>query len=689
MSTFLREELGVAMSGVKWDVANYKLWQSTRDDIILFSPKQPVLATGANGRYQCAVSQFRQQQDGTFKITGGSAIFTVTSAIHHDARTFEELKSQWLSEMHAQGPAPRSRNPRFIPLNTQKATAEVLINEASGTPDEAHNNQDIGTPGGTNSFLVNLTSLGAQEWVQAIKEGKSIPAGVKMMYEYLRMMPTVGATVKVHGKRVFQHISSEFKLSANGLFWGGSVNIEAAWEKMVRDGTVEITFIGTLPPELEDIRQDLVSTFADQAREQLFDSLFQPKPEIEPAQAGDNSGILSAISGGGANFAFKFHREEEVTDLSLELRFEGWTWLKASMDADLTTLFSELDESYINEVNTEMSFPASILIDADPMLENVAVSWTPSEGKAPEAPVFGSNGGNEVYTITSHNPQDVRVRHTTKVNFTPSSWPVVEVEDEQRIGDGGNQLVIKPASWIGRHMIYMFVQEGDEIKFVDIDNDHLVVNVSYQGSHLSRAITASARITPFEPIEFSYPLSPTGDRGAAKFSAFGVVGDQLRRSAEQAINFDEEAVFILATDDGIELVTQSSIASENSLADRLRQNMARPSIAHQSHAISESVRPATVSNGHAKPHAGAGKGDYSHLQPNGSVSGFFTEYQVAPHHQFSIVLSTQQGKQLSIPIKDDDLIKQAQMLAWESDEHHRVRVRLDENACASGLTVEI
>jgi len=26
MSDFLREELGVAMSGVKWDVAEYKLW---------------------------------------------------------------------------------------------------------------------------------------------------------------------------------------------------------------------------------------------------------------------------------------------------------------------------------------------------------------------------------------------------------------------------------------------------------------------------------------------------------------------------------------------------------------------------------------------------------------------------------------------------------------------------------------
>src|SRR5688500_10915879 len=112
MSDFLREELGVAMSGVKWDVAQYKLWQSTRDDIILFTPKQPRLATGENGRYQIAMSQFRQQVDDTYKITGGSAIFSITSAIQHTPEAFDRLKEQWLTEMHGQGPAPVARQPR-------------------------------------------------------------------------------------------------------------------------------------------------------------------------------------------------------------------------------------------------------------------------------------------------------------------------------------------------------------------------------------------------------------------------------------------------------------------------------------------------------------------------------------------------------------------------------------------------
>jgi hypothetical protein len=105
------------------------------------------------------------------------------------------------------------------------------------------------------------------------------------MYEYLRMMPSVGATVRVHGTRAFEHISAELKASYNGVFYGGSAQINAAWEKMTRNGTVEITFIGgDLSPELEQMRQDLVSTFAKQAQEQLFKSLFEPAPKVEDAR---------------------------------------------------------------------------------------------------------------------------------------------------------------------------------------------------------------------------------------------------------------------------------------------------------------------------------------------------------------------------------------------------------------------
>ncbi len=572
MSQFLKEEIGVAMSGVKWDVGNFKLWQSVNPNIILFTPKQPVMAISPqNGRYECAVTQFRQQREGTYKITGGSAIFTITSAIQFDAQAFEKLKQQWLSEMNAIGPAP-PKNPRFIPLNVQKGKAQVLINPISGKANEKHNNDDIGTPGGTNSFLVELTDIGAQEWIQGIKTKSNIPAGVKFTYEYLRMMPTVGATVHVDGKRAFEHLSGSLNVSDNGVFYGGSLQIDSAWEEMTRNGIIEITFIGTLPPDLEPIRKELVTTFSDQARQQLFDSLFKPTPDVKPAEAGKSGGWF-----GGANFALKFNKKEEYTDLSLELRFEGWTWLTASMDADLSTLFAGLDESYINEVNTEMSFPASVLVDADPLLSDVAVSWTASEGKSPEAPVFGTNGGTQQYIITSSKPQNVLVKYSAKINYAPSTWPIIETKGEAIIGAGGNQVVLKPSSWIRRHMIYMFVREGDQIKSPS-DSDYLICNVSYQGPHLPNTIRNSARITPLSPLEFSYPKDPAGGSGQAKFSAFGVIGNKLVTSNEQDIKMDEEAVFILASDKGIQLASQSSLpeTSRDDLAYRLLTSSAHP-----------------------------------------------------------------------------------------------------------------
>jgi hypothetical protein len=84
VSTFLQQELGVAMSGVKWDIGNFKLWQSQDPNVVLFVPRQPSLAIGSDGRYQVAVTQFRQQKDATYKITGGSGMFTITSAVQYN-----------------------------------------------------------------------------------------------------------------------------------------------------------------------------------------------------------------------------------------------------------------------------------------------------------------------------------------------------------------------------------------------------------------------------------------------------------------------------------------------------------------------------------------------------------------------------------------------------------------------------
>lgn len=687
MSSFLQEELGVALSGVKWDIGNFKLWQSARNDVILFSPKQPVLAKGANGRYQLGVSSYNQQVDlpgggNTYKITGGSAIFTITSAIQYDPKAFEQVQEQWRAHVVGSGQA-KTTNPKFIPLNIRKGEAQVLINPASGVPDKAHNDKDVGTPGGTNSFLVNLTELGAQEWVQGIKDKTAIPAGVKFMYEYLQMMPTVGARVVVHGERLFKHLSLALDVSVNAVYYGGSVKIEAEWEKMVRSGIVEITFIGSgLSPELEEMRQSLVSTFAAQAQQQLFSSLFAPAPTVTPAKAGDTKGIF-----GGANFALKYKKASEVTDLRLDLKFEGWTWLKASMDADLTTLFANLDNSYVTEVHTQQSFPASVTVDGDEdMVKSTAISWSASEGKAPEAPVFGPTGGTQTYVVTSKTPQNVKIDYRAKVVFAPAKWPVIESSGSATVAKGGNQVVIKPAAWIGRHKIFMFLRDGNRILGPSElnEDDYLVANVSYKAPHLTAAIKDSARITPIDILEFNYPLDPKGNRGEAKFSAFGVIDGKLVRSnGEQTISFEEEAVFILASKDKIELVTQNTVLPESDeLAQRLLESplarLPQPSLADDmTEPVAEVEGPQPQTNGHVD-------GEYAPSNGHGlQVVGTAVALEYGSNGP-ALVVQTDGGKQQRV------LLHSGEVAEALEERRRRVAVTLDETGTyADQIRVEL
>ena len=668
-SSFLTEELGVAQSGVKWDLKDFKVWGSTRPDVLLFSPRQPVLAKNLDtGRYQAAVSQYREQKpDGSYAITGGSAIFTITSAVQFDPQEFAELKQQWITEMAAIGPEP-PKNPRFVPLNVQKGEAQVLINPRSGVPNQAHSDKDIGTPGGMNSYLVELTDLGAQEWTQAIEGHKGIPAGVKMTYQYLRMMPDVGAQVIVHGRRAFTHLSGALDVSVDHFLYGGSAKIEAAWENMVREGAIEIVFIGgDLPPELEALRKELTTTFADQAREYFFKALFEPKPDVKPAEAGHTGGLM-----GGSNFALKWKSESESIDLEQTIRFKGMTWLRASSDADLATLFAVLDDSYVNKVQKELAFTSSVVVDADPQLENVALSVNYSEGRAAETPVYGAEGGNAQYLVASAHPENVRINYTAKVNFKPAEWPVITTSGEATVGQGGNQIVVKPSAWIGRNTIYMFVRDGDQIVFGDT-GDYLIANVSYTGPHLAAPIKGSARITSEQPLEFAYPLSPDGQRGEARFSAFGVIGGKLVRSqGDQLINIRDQAVFILAAKDSIQLVSQDSVLPED---DKLAAELLRA----QGYPMVDG-RP-------------TGAGPTEETQPSEQpaddgriVSGVVVAVEYGIHGP-ALVIETASGERRRVPLLSDGA---GFRLADAFDENRkRVKIRLDEQDRAQDILVEL
>ncbi|WP_141502923.1 hypothetical protein [Paenibacillus luteus] len=556
MTSSMNEGLGVATSGVIWDVGDFKLFQSSREDTILFTKKQPSLSKDSDGRYHFSLFIYREQTGDTYKITGGSVIFTLTSAIQYSIEELSKVKDSWRTTLLNSGNA-KSDNPNFIPLRMEGATSQLVYDQRIGTPHSAHNDIKAGIQGGTNTFLIDLTELGAQVCEQGIKEKGGLPFGVLFSYDYLRWLPRVSAEVHLDGKKTFEHFSTAFKATYGNRWVSVKTEIETVWENMQRDGAVSVHFTGTGTPEVEQIKSQLVTTFLDQALKSWFALLFEPVPEVEPAStSGGGSGFLAR-----GKFAMKWVKKEDAVDLNLTIDFDGWSSITQDTDVGGAALFAGIDESYITDVQTQISYPAAIVVDPDEMLENVGVSWSASDGEnqssTPQSPVFTSEGGNKTYTVTSQKPDEVVIRYTAEINYKPNNWPIIQTSGEEK-GRDGRQLTIKTSSWVGRLKINMEIRDGNQItphSQVSKD-DYLTVNIAYSGPHLSTAIKESMRVTPNEPLEFAYPIDMQGRSSTATMSIFGVIGGNLIQTNEQPLDLSKVTLYLLANKDGVEIVAR-------------------------------------------------------------------------------------------------------------------------------------
>lgn len=572
MGTFLTESVPVSISGALGNVGKFKLYACDQPNVILYVARQPVLLLDRTGKPGVAVTIYSgQQADNSVKITGGAATICLNTAPELDAQSIEQAKA-----LVAQLGAGDPRKLRFLPLTTQKGRALLNLPTVAGEADKKHNERDVGTPGGSLSFLANLTETGALEWANAIKAKSRVNGDITLQYEYLRRVPDIGAEVRVHGTRIFEHLSAALDVSYNGFFYGGSAKLEAAWDALSRNGGIEVVFLNQgLPPDLEKLRQEMVTTFAKQAMQILFDQIFAPMPQVAPAQAAHGGGVF-----GGANFALKWQKKTDAIEMTQKIAFHGTTWLTDTMDVSLAALFGDLDPSCLTEVPAQQAFDSVVVVDADPMLSNVGVSLSYSEGHTPQAPVFNQDGGTQRYTVVSTAPANVMVNCIAKIDYAPPRWPVIPYTLSQRVSAGGNVIAIKTSAWVGRQTIMMLVREGDRMLPPEewSMDDWLVLNVSYSGPHLPAAVRDSAHIDALTPIDFAYPLDPQQRPGVAKFSAFGMVGGKLVRAAEQVIPQDDTTVFILATrGGGIALITsQSQLPEDDTLAQDLRESKGRP-----------------------------------------------------------------------------------------------------------------
>ncbi|MBD2166179.1 hypothetical protein H6G04_17430 [Calothrix membranacea FACHB-236] len=572
MSSTLQSEIGVSPSGLNWDIDNFRLWESTQADVILYIPLQPKLAINLeNQRYQVGVSIFHQWQASQDNITGGHVNFTLTTKTELSPQAWEELQAKWLKEITKQGYSG-SLKPKFLPLPIRQLTAQILLDPQIGQVKQPGENNTTPDHNETCFLWLDLTAKGGVAWEQGLKLHPLPAADVQLEYEYPQLLPAISARIHVDGKRVYHTVTAVLKLGKDGYYYGDASQIKAAWENAVKEKAIDVELIGTLPAELEATRQNLVNNFIEQTRQRLFTLLFSPQVgTVSPSEKGDNSTI----------YILQWQKDTDTLDLTFQLRVEGWTWLKGYMNTDINTLFQNIDSNYINTVYQETSFPINVTVQGNPMISNVAISLSASEGKSPEALVFGSTGGTKEFLATSRKPEDVTITYQAKVSFTSATWPVLETRNTATVAQGGNRIILQPGKWIDRLKIYFFIREGNEIQpLAELDkDDYLVVNVSYQGQHLQTPIKESSRINSQEVMEFVFPLDPKGSAGQLKLSVLGLINKKMLRSSQQNINADERNVYILVSKDTIQLVSKESVISEDDeLAQRLLENQAHPSI---------------------------------------------------------------------------------------------------------------
>lgn len=563
MPSLLHEEIGISTAGDHWEIGSFKLWQSTQADVVLYSLQQPAIALDLQtNQLQAGLTVVREWQAGIDRVVSGTLSFVVSLVPQLSLIAFEQLKQQWREQLSDRG-VQNAQSVKFLPLPRRNIQAQIDLDSSVGkvtAPAES-------SAGETCTFLIELTKQGAELWMRSLeKKQTSQSETLRFAYEYPQQFPSVKAEIQVDAKRIYARFTASLHHKEEGKYVGSREEILSVWEQMIRDRQVQINFSDPLPSNLDEQYQNLINTLIENTNETLLNLLFT-------SESGSSSEHL---------YRLKWQKQSEAANFKIQVDIEGgWTWLQGNLSVQLADLFAEVDSRYLNTTYLERSFPVSITVQGDPLLQTVALSWSADNGKLPEAIVFSSEGGKRDYLLSSRNPDVVRISYQAKISFTPAKWSTIEVKNSETVANGGNQIVLRPIDWVRKLMIHLLVREGDRIRpAADLPaSDSLIVNLSYQGAHLTAPIKVSARITPIAPVQFTYLIDPQKRPAQLRFSAMGTLNGQLARVAEQSIRAEEMDVYILLDRSRIQLVSRDSILPEDdALAQRLIDGGLRPVI---------------------------------------------------------------------------------------------------------------
>lgn len=212
----------------------------------------------------------------------------------------------------------------------------------------------------------------------------------------------------------------------------------------------------------------------------------------------------------------------------------------------------------------ETTIPVSIAVLGHPLLERVTIAWSATAGMVPQTLLFTSEGGHAEAILTSQEPQSESIRYQAQVTFATSqphrsAWSI-QTNRVIPVNAGGDAIAIDLRRWV--HYLVLQFQDDVEIRdrsdtTTDIstsNTDHLVVNLIWQGTHLSTSVKCSQRMAPNTSWEIPYICPPEDCQISANLSAFGVIDRQLVRLPAQPIDPTQSPLSLCARHNKLQLI---------------------------------------------------------------------------------------------------------------------------------------
>jgi hypothetical protein len=184
----------------------------------------------------------------------------------------------------------------------------------------------------------------------------------------------------------------------------------------------------------------------------------------------------------------------------------------------------------------ETTIPVSITVIGHALIQSVTVALS-AAGMVPQALCFAADGGTANALLTHEHPTTVVVNYRVQVSFAIPGWDLIKFDASCPVNTGGDRIVIDPGSWL--HYLRLRWQIADEavqlaatvdvIDSLSITDAHLVVNLTWQTSYMSRSIKSSQRMRPNQIWELPYLGVSPQDQVTFTISAFGDIQRRMVR----------------------------------------------------------------------------------------------------------------------------------------------------------------